>query len=220
MVVFQRFLPYVFLIFSLMYLVAHTFGPFPGEELIKTVPCLILATIVVFRVPGWQGKVLAVALVLSAVGDYLLGIRNGNEQTLFVYGLGSFLLAHIAYIVVFARNLKKQPSRYALLGGIVIFGAVMCYFLIPKLGEMLIPVMVYMAVILTMGITAAFREMKTPLLMLGALLFIVSDSTIAVNKFLMDDNLPYAFFIIMITYYLAQYMIARAFVLEYASDTQ
>lgn len=217
MVVFQRFLPYVFLVFAILYLVAHTFGPFPGEEMLKAVPCLVLALIVVFRVEGWEGKVLAVALVLSAAGDYILGIYEDGVQKHFIYGLGAFLLAHIAYIVVFARNLKKQSTRYPVLIAIFVFSGILAFMMVPKLGELLIPVLVYLVVILTMGVFATLRDMKTPLLMLGAMFFVISDSVIAVNRFI--DEVPAAFYIIMITYYLAQYMIARAFVLESSTKT-
>jgi uncharacterized membrane protein YhhN len=75
----------------------------------------------------------------------------------------------------------------------------------PHLGDMLIPVAAYLFIILAMGISAALGTANHFLVIAGALLFILSDSLIAINRFL--TPVPLSDFLIMITYYLAQFFI-------------
>ena len=83
-----------------------------------------------------------------------------------------------------------------------IFGLVMGTVLFPRLGDMLIPVAAYLVIILGMGIAAALGTTNQNLVIAGALLFILSDSLIAINRFVAP--VPMASYFIMITYYLAQ----------------
>ena len=78
------------------------------------------------------------------------------------------------------------------------------------LEDMLIPVITYVIAILTMAITASLRKgnvsnLSYNLVLIGALLFMISDSFIALNKFY--TSVPYEHIIIMSTYALAQYCI-------------
>ena len=84
------------------------------------------------------------------------------------------------------------------------------YLLKEGLGDLLLPVIVYMFVILLMGITAYLRRGSVPknsfiLVFLGALFFITSDSLLALNKF--HQPLPLSNFSIMTTYSIAQLFI-------------
>lgn len=84
------------------------------------------------------------------------------------------------------------------------------YVMFDGLGDMLYPVTVYMLVILTMAVTAFLRQGKVlpisyTLVFLGALLFMLSDSILALNKFY--KPLPLSNISIMLTYALAQYFI-------------
>ena len=77
--------------------------------------------------------------------------------------------------------------------------------LFPHLGDMLTPVAAYLFIILVMGISAALGAANHALVIAGALLFILSDSLIAMNRFL--TPVPLSGFLIMMTYYLAQFSI-------------
>lgn len=84
------------------------------------------------------------------------------------------------------------------------------YLLKNSLGEMLIPVIFYIIVILLMAITAFLRQVKVSkisfvLVFLGAILFVISDSILALNKFYMP--LSFSSISIMFSYALAQYFI-------------
>jgi uncharacterized membrane protein YhhN len=79
------------------------------------------------------------------------------------------------------------------------------------LGDFRIPVIVYAVVILSMLAAALNRYGKVNglsfmLVSLGALLFVASDSMIAINKFY--EKFDFARILIMATYLLGQYLIA------------
>jgi uncharacterized membrane protein YhhN len=88
----------------------------------------------------------------------------------------------------------------------------MAFVLTPYLKEMAIPVYVYMTALTLVGIFASLRAAKNDFTLYGAISFIVSDSIIAINKFMMP--VPAADYIIMITYYLALFLIVFGFLRE------
>lgn len=149
------------------------------------------------------------ALLFSLLGDVLLMFVE-HSPNYFMFGLLAFLLAHIMYILVFSkhRNASKKSIGFIILMTIYAIG--LFYFLRNGLGEMLVPVLIYTTVILTMSITAFLREGKVTnisyhFVFLGAILFMVSDSLLALNKFY--EALPLANILIMLSYALAQFFI-------------
>lgn len=84
------------------------------------------------------------------------------------------------------------------------------YFLNDGLGALLLPVLMYMLVIFIMTWTASLRKGKVSkdsyiLVLIGALLFVASDSILALNKFAFPVFL--SSLSIMLTYAIAQFMI-------------
>ncbi|MEZ4802399.1 MAG: lysoplasmalogenase [Gelidibacter sp.] len=149
------------------------------------------------------------ALSFSLLGDVLLMFAEVS-QSYFMLGLVAFLIAHIMYILVFLRqrNPTKKPIGFAVI--LIIYAIGLFLVLKNGLGEMLVPVLIYMLVILTMATTSFLREGKVPkmsygFVFLGAILFMVSDSFLAINKF--HQAFTYANIIIMLTYGFAQYFI-------------
>lgn len=160
------------------------------------------------------GRWLIAALVLSWLGDVFL---LQTTDIFFQLGLGSFLLAHIAYMVTFNKAMYTHPPINAaylrrnwlwlLLGG-----AYLSLFLyqLRHIGDLLPPVVVYASVLLLMAFAALRRWGNTRRssaywVLVGALLFLLSDSLIALNKFLLP--LPFADLYIMVLYAAAQYLI-------------
>jgi uncharacterized membrane protein YhhN len=150
-----------------------------------------------------------IALVFSLLGDVLLMFVDLSPNY-FMMGLIAFLIAHVFYILVFLkhRDKSKQPLWFGLL--LIVYGIGMFYGLKDGLGEMLIPVLIYMLVILTMAITAFWRNNSVGkwsyvLVFFGALFFMMSDSLLAINKF--HTTLPLSNVSIMLTYALAQFFI-------------
>lgn len=156
------------------------------------------------------------ALVFSWIGDVILLFAPRGEQ-FFIGGLGSFLIAQIFYITAFRyRLMRKQEKLNAstilmIPLPFVLFFVLFFLFLMPYLENMLIPVAVYSIVVTTMGILAAmnFALRSKPyfaIILCGAVLFIISDALLAVNKFV--SEIPGSVFWIMLTYISAQTLIA------------
>lgn len=156
------------------------------------------------------------AIIFSWVGDVLL-MQAG--QQFFMFGLAAFLMAHLFYILAYRQH-RRADSSEALQGlqrirfafPIILAGTGLVTVLYAHLGDLRIPVLVYAGVITMMVIVALFRFGRTgsasfAMVFGGAILFMMSDSLIAINKFL--EPLPYAHFWIMLTYISAQFLIIK-----------
>lgn len=158
-------------------------------------------------------KSIMAALIFSWIGDILL-----MWSQLFVYGLGAFLMAQVCYIIGF-RLAQDSPGRLDQINFIKSFlfnlpiyliAAITFYLILPGLGNMKIPVIIYILVIVGMVTTARDRFKKcTPdsfwQVFIGASLFFISDGVIAVSKFY--KQFPESGVIIMGTYASAQLLI-------------
>ena len=158
----------------------------------------------------------SLALLFSIAGDTLLMFANKNEL-FFLLGLSAFLIAHIFYIISFHKIKTRENVEGKWQWAVVV--AIYYFFIIsilmPNLGEMKIPVLVYGLVISFMLLVAMLlydlEDNKTARCILsGALLFVLSDSVLAVNKF----HRPIAIggWLIMLTYVSAQYLLVKGFV--------
>lgn len=145
-------------------------------------------------------------LVLSLAGDVFLMLPEGRRYPVdpFRLGLGSFLVGHLAYIVGLASDHRSWV--FTGLGAAIVLGAVAVIGprVVAGVGraspEMRLPVLVYMAVISLMVVAAFGRTV--PVGIAGALLFYVSDSTLAWNRFIAPSRA--ARIAVMVTYHLAQ----------------
>lgn len=195
---------------AFVYLLARPLGAGDWPVTFK-IACILLLATVGFRIDRWLGG----ALTISSLGDFFLGVGPFGKldaESLFLLGLGSFLIAHLVYIAMFRRYralIWWRPSLVRLLGMLTILVAVaaMLGILRQSLGSMLIPVVAYSLVLAGMGISAMLADLGTPLAGWGALLFIASDAMIAISKF--RHPFPYSEPLIWITYYSAQFLILR-----------
>lgn len=185
--------------------------PWGGQDLIRILTkasvCLFLI-LMVFTASGATDRIrilLMIALLFSMGGDIFLAV---DREQFFVFGLASFLLAHLAYSALFIMRPADHPQaagRLAIQGLLLILTATMAILLRPVLGGLKIPVFFYIAAITVMGLAACRSRFHPWLVIPGALSFILSDSIIAIDKFLMpiDGSGP----LIWITYVLAQYFL-------------
>ncbi len=141
------------------------------------------------------------ALVLSLAGDVFLMLPSDR----FVAGLGSFLLAHVAYVVGIDLHPGSAPalgvSALVVAVAAVVVGTPVARGAASSGGARLAgPVVVYMVVISAMVVSAVAAG---PWLAgAGAVLFFVSDGLIAWNRFVAPlRRAPVA---IMVTYHLGQ----------------
>lgn len=158
-------------------------------------------------------KWIVLGLLFSLGGDVLLMFQSKND-IFFLLGLSSFLIAHIFYIIFFhkVRVREQVNSNIVLLAIVVVYYVGLIAFLSPHLGDMKLPVRIYGIVIsfmfmLAMHMLFIKNKEAGKWMMLGALLFVISDSVLAINKFYQSFEL--AGVVIMITYGLAQLFIVE-----------
>jgi len=133
------------------------------------------------------GRALFAGLVLSFFGDLFL---VGTTRTAFLLGLGSFLLAHVAYIIAFTLyGLNKKWLAIAAVP-VLIVAALVVNWLSPELpGDLVRPVYAYIAVISLM-VMAAFGSKgagASTLVVVGAIMFFMSDLSVAAQRILQSD---------------------------------
>ena len=190
-----------FLSFSTAYIVIRGISPFDLDWIIKSIPIFLLMALCQQSLTGNTRKTMLLALGFSVTGDILLSL-NGY----FIFGLGSFLIAQLIYAGFFFTQFKY--SKRGLAWALVIISLLITagYFILPKSGDLSFVVVLYMVAISSMAIGAGFRQSNQFLLIaMGALIFISSDTLIAINKFVYEFSA--AGVLIMTTYYLAQLMI-------------
>lgn len=155
-------------------------------------------------------NILIVALGLSCAGDILLLLEKKlNNPLLFYFGLGAFLLAHISYIVLY-KNLGKQFKSIPLLLVYILYLLFFFYLLVPGMKtDLAIPVVLYGFVLCAMAWSAwrlvSVHKAYGMYVVFGAILFVISDSILAIRKFKMP--VAQGDFLIMLTYLAAQFLI-------------
>jgi uncharacterized membrane protein YhhN len=205
----QKAFLYIFAAFSVLFIVLLPFEPYPGNFIIKAVPAASLAVLSFIAVSSSRGKLLFTALLFCAAADIALELAAGKY---FVAGLGLFLIAHIFFIITFSRDFRFQDSRIPIIVLLVVYSIMMAFILTPSLKEMAIPVYAYMTALTLVGIFASLRSVKNDFTLYGAISFIVSDSVLAINKFMMPVSA--ADYVIMATYYLSLFLIVFGFLKE------
>lgn len=175
-------------------------------------PLLMTTLVIIYLVSVKKPNFwLVSALFFSFWGDVFLL----DKTNYFVFGLGSFLIAHCLYIVMTKQFLKKFSFKELLICfppfAMIFLGVLQ--FIKHNLGEMLIPVIVYGFVISIFGAftLSNYRQERTRpnlWLLLGAILFIASDSLIAINNFYSPKQLFNVSIIVL--YIVSQYLIVKA----------
>lgn len=172
---------------------------------------IILVAFISLNVPSRVYKwAIIVGLTFSLAGDVLLML----PQDLFLWGLIAFAAAQLAYIAAFTAGGFHRNFRSA--APFVLFGIFMAVFLWSGMEEdgVLIPGLIYLVIIMVMawqgyGNWRQTLETRTMLAFAGALLFVASDSFLALNRFMYDlgDLAP---ILVLGTYYPAQWLIAQS----------
>lgn len=179
---------------------------YPGHFLLKAAPILLLALAVVLgqTYSGIARGFLLTALLFSAAGDIFLALDTDGEA-FFILGLGSFLIGHIFYTITFLQSIAFQSISLLPILFILALAVGLTIKIWPGLGSLRIPVLAYVLVSGVMGVSASLHAPLSWVLIAGAIIFMLSDSLIATQKFWRP--IPYRDFLVMSTYYLAQFMI-------------
>ena len=178
----------------------------------KSILSLLFVTTALLQphsVPAYYHYLL-VGLIFCLFGDVCLALPR---ESAFKVGLVAFLIGHIFYILGFS---SLVAISYWISSGLFIFlgmSAFIFFWLRPHLKSMLIPVLLYIAVITMMVFGAwavfwksSFQDSGRALILAGALCFYFSDVFVARDKFIKEEypnrllGLP--------LYYAGQFMLA------------
>jgi uncharacterized membrane protein YhhN len=167
---------------------------------------IIIALQSKYSASGFYRYAIIAGLCLSLVGDVFLMLPSDR----FIHGLVSFLLAHLCYVAAFMYESNRALSGLNSIP-FLLYGLLMLRLLWPHLGKLKTPVIVYMLMILLMGWAAASRflllgQKGSLFAFAGAILFIISDSTLALDRF--KVHFRSAQLLILSTYFTAQWLIA------------
>ena len=146
-------------------------------------------------------------IMLSLAGDLFLMLPDDRY---FIFGLASFLVAHLFYIGAY-RSRGDFGFTWWLALLYLAYTAALLYLLWPAIAAVRIPVIVYASVLMVMGWQAAemwlrWSDLSALAAMLGAILFLLSDSALALNKF--RAPIRQSSIVVMSTYWAAQLLIA------------
>ncbi|CAM1347072.1 lysoplasmalogenase [Tenacibaculum insulae] len=177
-------------------------------------PLLMTSLVIVYLLSVKKANFwLISALFFSFWGDVFLL----DKANYFVFGLASFLIAHLMYIKMTSQFLINSSFLKIIKAAIffVILFFVILFLIKDNLGEMLVPVLVYGVAISAFGTCTLlnYQQKKSTAnigLLLGAMLFIASDSLIALNNFYK----PEIFFdiAIVVLYIVSQYLIVKTMI--------
>ena len=175
------------------------------NRLIKGTPIVLLMTLAWVSSQFTVRRFLMTALCFSLLGDILLSFDG-----LFIIGLAAFLVAQLTYTGLFLKY-KQTPKHFRFwCAFILIYIIAMASIVLPKVmsSDVILGliVAVYMCAISTMAISAGLRTHQSVYITaLGAFIFVISDSLIAINKFVAPFD--YSGIAIMVSYYAAQLFI-------------
>jgi len=160
------------------------------------------------------------AFLFSWTGDMFLMFAHLNGL-LFNAGVGGFFLAQLAYIKIYTDNIKSDNKGLVLkkplwLIPFAVYLATILYLILGNLKGPMIPIIViYSISLILMSVFALNRkglvsERSFYLVFIGSLLFVLSDSMIAINRFY--EEFRASSILIMLTYFVAQYLIMQGLI--------
>ena len=193
----------------------HLWGEYQGPDYLiyifkpLTMIFIIIIALLGKNPPSRKYKLaIAAGLIFSMIGDILLML----PVDLFIAGLVSFLIAQLIYTYAFHSG-RSFRFRFIPILPFVVYGILIFVILFPWLNGMMIPVAAYLLVIMVMAWQAwdQWDDKRTRwglLAFIGALLFVISDTILAVNKFVA----PFwaARLLTLTTYYAAQWLISNS----------
>lgn len=152
------------------------------------------------------GRLILLGLIFSWFGDAAL---IGETQSRFVFGLSAFLFAHIAYIAAFM--VLGISIKWAVVAAppVALAAIAVTLWLAPHVPqELIIPVRAYTAVIslMVLGAFGTRGRGATVLVLAGAILFFLSDLSVAALRLVQMDMPTYVLGLPL--YYAAQVCLA------------
>lgn len=153
--------------------------------LLKPLTTVLIAGIAWLAPESEYRLLILIGLGLSLIGD--IALMFGSTAA-FITGLSSFLLAHLLFMWAFLSGVEPRTIP-VWAWGFLVYGLVFSVVLLPRAGSLRIPVLVYGAILMAMAVTASIRWQGLggntgALALIGASLFVISDSALGARKFL------------------------------------
>lgn len=196
---------------GLVHIATRYTGPRWAAGVAKPIPIFLLALALAATPTPADDRyrwLVVAGLTCSMVGDVWLLFPQHFRR-----GLATFLVAHLCYIGAFSRAGTASAGAWLLLVPFALAGAGMLACLWPHLRAQRPAVALYIGVLALMSWRAAVRvpAVDPPggaLALAGALAFMVSDGSLAVDRFARPFRAADA--VVMTTYYAAQALIASS----------
>jgi uncharacterized membrane protein YhhN len=217
----KRYIP---LLFALL-LIAHCvfiYLDITGMRVLSKV--LLIPVLLIYLAPYGQkneGSLLWAyfALLFSFLGDVLL---THTGELFFLLGMLAFIGTHISNTVFFLKLVKQKIQAgkgvIAAISLLALFSAFVFYEIKDGLGSFKVPILIYMFLIsvATLAATATlqaglYKKAGLYCFVPGTVLFVLSDSLLALNKFKWHQ--PMADIFVMLTYAAAQYLLVRGYIM-------
>jgi alkenylglycerophosphocholine/alkenylglycerophosphoethanolamine hydrolase len=211
---------------SVYYFLEPSIWSKPLPIAILSISCLVDRSSTNQKYSSW----ISFGLLSSLIGDILLWCSDHgtfpslSSDNSFKLGLVAFFLAHVFYISAFYKNVLQvwcDSAVMKLVSVVVVsYYAMMMNAILPVVDtELQVPVAGYGVVISAMIYHAIQRLYNAPtdgsislksrqLAFIGSLVFVISDSVLAINKFTIAVENGQT--IIMITYFIGQFFIAAS----------
>ncbi|TCZ73102.1 lysoplasmalogenase [Flaviaesturariibacter aridisoli] len=181
----------------------------------KPLLTLLLIGMVLNNTPHFTTRLkvlLLAALAASWVGDVLL-LRSSEGY--FIAGIAAFLLAQIAYAIAFIQLRQQKGLRFRplMLVPVATYYVCLITLLYEHLGALRLPVLAYGAVIslmlaMALQLVRLKNRRSAGLLFGGALLFVASDSVLALTRFYWKETSTAHSLLIIGTYGVAQLLLS------------
>ncbi|MFB7138354.1 lysoplasmalogenase [Gottfriedia sp. NPDC056225] len=202
----KKYLPILTLLFGILYIFFIPSEPVSIKILFKLIPMVLIIFYALSQNPHHSSKyrtLILLGLIFCMIGDGTL--------IWFVIGLSAFLIGHLFYATGFISGWKFSIYRMLSIIPIAIYAFILCSNLVNSLNDsgqdtLVIPVIAYSVAISMMVFTAIMTGNKWAIF--GSLLFIISDSILSWDLFV--ESVKYGHELIMITYYTAQFLIAKS----------
>jgi alkenylglycerophosphocholine hydrolase len=200
-------LPALIVVMGVLYIFVIPDEPQAVKLLFKLIPMWLIIAYGYLQMPSNRKRchwMIGIGLFFCMLGDGLL-------MGWFIIGLAAFLIGHLFYVTAFISRWRFSAIRFFMLIPILAYASFMSWHLIQALIQadnyaLVAAVLVYIIVISFMIWSAIMTGNK--LAMAGSVLFAVSDSILAWDRFVSD--VVFAGPLIMITYYTAQFLIASS----------
>ena len=206
-------------------LALHLLAIYMNMPLIRVISkCALLPLLLLYLMVAGSGhhqpvfkKLAMLALFFSWLGDILL---TQDGTIFFLMGMGAFIVTHLINGGLLLRLQSVRFTFATMMGVILALGAIgmVYYWLHDFLGTFSIPVVLYMFIIGSVLVLAfnvsnntRYKNIAYTCFIPGMFLFTVSDSLLALNKFLFHNPTGWDIWI-MLTYALAQWLLTEGYI--------